>query len=55
MFNLGSDQPTLSRMTFAAKGVGRSVSAIGIVTSRAGGMLLKVSVLTVGSSGGPGM
>ncbi|MGZ9074224.1 MAG: hypothetical protein ACXW13_00440 [Burkholderiaceae bacterium] len=55
MFNLGSDQPTLSRMTFAAMGAGRSVSAIGIVTSRVGGMLLNVSVLTMGSSGGPRM
>ena len=55
MFNLGSDQPTLSRVTFAAEGVGRSVSAIDIVTSRAGGMLLNVSVLTMGSSGDPAM
>jgi len=55
MFNLGSNQPTLSRMTFAAMGVGRSVSAIGIVTSRAGGMLLNVSVLTMVSSGDPAM
>ncbi len=55
MFNLGSDQPTLSRITFAAQGVGCSMSAIGIVTSRAGAMLLNVSVLTMGSSGNPAM
>ena len=55
MFNLGSDQPTSSRMTFAAVGVGRTVSAIGIVTSGAGGALSSVSVLTMGSSGGSGM
>ena len=42
MFNLGSDQPTSSRMNFAAKGVGRSMSAIGIVTSCAGGPLCDV-------------
>ena len=39
MFNLGSDQPTLSRMNFAAVGVGRAVSAIGIVTPNAGATL----------------
>ena len=55
MFNLGSDQPTSSRMTFAAVGVGRSMSAIGIVTSCVGGALSGVSVLTLGSSGGSGM
>ena len=53
MFNLGSNQPTSSRMKFAATGVGRSMSAIGIVTSGAGGLLSGVSVLTMGSSGGP--
>jgi len=55
MFNLGSSQPTASRMTFAAMGVGRAVSAIGIVTSCAGTALPSVSVLTMGSSGGPDM
>ena len=55
MFNLGSDQPTSSRMNFAAVGVGRTVSAIGIVTSSAGGALSGVSVLTMGSGGGPRM
>jgi len=55
MFNLGSRQPTLSRMNFAAMGVGRSMSAIGIGTSGVGGLLSNVSVLTMGSSGGPGM
>ena len=55
MFNLGSDKPALSRMTFAAKGVGRSMPSIGIVTSRARGTLLNVSVLTIGSSGDPAM
>ena len=55
MFNLGSDQPTSSRMNFAAVGVGRAVSAIGIVMSSAGGALSSVSVLTMGSSGGSGM
>ncbi len=55
MFNLGSNQPTSSRITFAAVGVGRSMSAIGIVASCAGGALLNVSVLTMGSSGDPAM
>ena len=55
MFNLGSVQPTASRMFFAALGVGRSVSAIGIAASCVGGAVLNVSVLTMGSSGGPGM
>ncbi len=55
MFNLGSNQPTLSRMTFAAVGDGRSVSAVGIVTSCVGRALSNVSVLTIGSSGSPGM
>ncbi|MDQ3447170.1 MAG: hypothetical protein M3496_13580, partial [Pseudomonadota bacterium] len=55
MFNLGSIQPTLSRMTFAAVGDGRSVSAVGIVTSCVGRALSNVSVLTIGSSGSPGM
>jgi len=55
MFNLGSDQPTSSRMNFAAVGVGRAVSAVGIVTSCAGATLSSVSVLTMGSSGGPEM
>ena len=55
MFNLGSDQPTSSRMNFVAVGVGRSVSAIGIVTSNAGATLSSVSVLSMGSSRGPGM
>ena len=55
MFNLGSNQPTSSRMSFAAVGVGRSMSAIGIVTSCVAGALSNVSVLTMGSSGGPGM
>ena len=55
MFNLGSDQPTSSRITFAAVDVGRSVSAIGIVTSCVGGALLNVSVLTMDSSGDPAM
>ena len=55
MFNLGSNQPTSLRMNFAALGVGRAVSAIGIVSSCAGGALSTVSVLTMGSSGGPGM
>ena len=55
MFNLGSRQPTLSRINFAAMGVGRSMSAIGIGTSGVGGQLFSVSVLTMGSSGGPGM
>ena len=55
MFNLGSNQPTSSRITFAAVGVGRSMSAIGIVASCVGGALSNVSVLTMGSSGGPEM
>ena len=55
MFNLGSNQPTSSRMKFAATGVGRSMSAIGIVACCVGGALLNVAVLTMGSSGGPGM
>ena len=55
MFNLGSDQPTSSRMNFAAVGVGRAVSAVGIVTSNAGATLSSVSVLTMGSSRGPDM
>ena len=55
MFNLDSDQPTSSRMSFAAVGVRSSMSAIGIVTSCAGGMLSSVSVLTMGSSGDPAM
>jgi hypothetical protein len=55
MFNLGSNQPTSSRMKFAATGVGRSMSAIGIGTSGVGGQLFGVSVLTMGSIGGPGM
>ncbi|MEO8185938.1 MAG: hypothetical protein ABI580_01050 [Burkholderiaceae bacterium] len=55
MFNLGSNQPTSSRILFAAVGVGRSMSAIGIVASCAGETLSSVSVLTMGSSGGPGM
>ena len=55
MFNLGSGQPTSSRMTFAAMGVGRALSAIGIVTSNAGATLSSVSVLPMGSSGGPDM
>jgi len=55
MFNLGSNQPTSSRIPFAAVGVGRSMSAIGIGTSGVGGLLSNVSVLTMGSSGGPTM
>jgi hypothetical protein len=55
MFNLGSNQPTSSRMNFAATGVGRSMSAIGIGTSDVGGQLFGVSVLTMGSSGDPAM
>ena len=55
MFNLGSNQPTSSRMNFAALGVVRAVSAIGIVSSCAGGALLNATVLTMVSSGGPGM
>ncbi len=55
MFNLGSNQPTSSRMNFAGTGVGRTVSAIGIGTFGVGGLLFGVSVLTMGSSGVPGM
>ena len=55
MFNLGSDQPTSSRMNFAAVGVGRAVPAVGIVTSCARATLSSVSVLPMGSSGGPDM
>jgi hypothetical protein len=55
MFNLGSNQPTSSRMKFAATGVGRSMSASGIGTSSVGGQLFGVSVLMMGSIGGPGM
>jgi hypothetical protein len=55
MFNLGSDQPMSSRMNFAVTGVGRSVSAIDIGTFGVGGQLFGVSVLTMGSSGDPGM
>jgi hypothetical protein len=55
MFNLGSNQPTSSRISFATVNVGRSMSAIGIVASCVGGALLNVAVLTMGSSGGPGM
>jgi hypothetical protein len=55
MFNLGSNQPTLTRINFAATGVGRSVSAIDIGTFGVGGQLFGVSVLTMGSSGDSGM
>jgi hypothetical protein len=53
MFNLGSDQPISSRLTFAAVGVGRSMSASGIVMSCVGGVLSCVPGLTLGSSEGP--
>jgi hypothetical protein len=55
MFNLGSNQPTLSRMNFAGTGVGRSMWAIGIDTFGVGGQLFGVSVLTMGLSGDPRM
>jgi hypothetical protein len=55
MFNLGSNQPTSSRVSFAAVDVGRSMSATGIVASCVGGALLNVSVLTMGSNGDPAM
>ncbi len=55
MFNLGSNQPTSSRMNFAALGVGRSMSVIGIVASCVRGALLNVAVLTMGLSGDPEM
>ena len=50
MFNLGSNQPTSSRMKVRGDGVGRSMSAIGIGTSSVGGQLFGVSVLTMGST-----
>ena len=55
MFNLGSDQPTSSRMNFAPVGVGQN--GVGNrhrhVLRRA--TLSSVSVLTMGLRGGPGM
>ena len=52
MFNLCSLDPMLSRMSFAALGVARSMSTAGIATFCAGQTLSGVSVLKIDPSGG---
>ncbi len=54
MFNQCSRNPTLSRMSFAAAGVARAMSTLGITTFRAGQTLFGASVLKIDPSGGSG-
>ena len=54
MFNLCSRNPSSSRMLFAAVGVARLMSAVGIGTHCVGQTLFGVSVLKIDPSGGSG-
>ena len=55
MFNLCSRNPSSSRMLFAAMGVVRLMSTVGIGTYRIGQTLFGVSVLKIDPSGGSGV
>jgi len=55
MFNPCSQYPSLPRLSFAAAGVVRSMSTVGIGTYRIGQTLFGVSVLKIDPSGGSGV
>ena len=53
MFNPCSQNPTPPRTLFAAAGVARLMSTVGISTSCVGPVLFGLSVLKIDPSGGP--